>query len=67
MTAYWNNSVYIEGCNSASPNSYEKWWEISTSTGWKLQNVATNLILDSNSAGSVYAIGNNDGNNQRWS
>ncbi|MFJ4672773.1 RICIN domain-containing protein [Kitasatospora purpeofusca] len=64
LTSYWNNSVYLE--SPTANNSYQRWWEISTTTGWKLQSVATNYILDSNNSGSVYAIGDNGGNNQRW-
>ncbi|MFJ8442777.1 RICIN domain-containing protein [Kitasatospora griseola] len=66
LTSYTDNSVYIEGCTFSSPNSYEKWWENATQTGWMLQNVATSKILDSNAAGNVYTLGDNGGNYQRW-
>ncbi|MFJ8442778.1 RICIN domain-containing protein [Kitasatospora griseola] len=67
LTSYTDNSVYIEGCNQASgTNSYERWWENATQTGWMLQNVATSRILDSNAAGNVYTLDSNGGNYQRW-
>lgn len=59
-------SVYLGPCERDNQN---QWWrEEKTSTGWKLLNVATGRVLDSNSNGSVYTNWDEgDGNKyQRW-
>lgn len=65
LTAYWDNSVYLENC-SGSGNDYERWYEEWQGNGWRLRNKATGLYLDSNSSGSVYALPWNGGNYQLW-
>lgn len=59
-------SVYLGPCDRGNQN---QWWsEWKTSTGWKLLNVATGRVLDSNFNGSVYTnFEEGDSNKyQRW-
>ncbi|WP_329467096.1 hypothetical protein [Streptomyces sp. NBC_01431] len=70
LTGYYRQ-VYTENCNYGTDgtNWWERWYEISTSTGWKLQNRETGYILDDDGHGDVYANSNDVGNsdhNQRW-
>ncbi|MFJ4093040.1 hypothetical protein ACIPYS_15775 [Kitasatospora sp. NPDC089913] len=68
----YNDLVYTEPCDGdASANAsnwYQRWYEISTPTGWKLQNRMTGRILDSNEYGQVYTLGDfgDSDLNQRW-
>ncbi|MGW3044677.1 RICIN domain-containing protein [Kitasatospora sp. NPDC001159] len=57
--------VYLNPCNSSN---YQKWRETKTSTGWRLTNVATSRVLDSNFKGSVYTNPDEGDSNeyQRW-
>ncbi|MET7300193.1 hypothetical protein [Embleya sp. NPDC005575] len=69
LTAYWNNRAYVEPCSFNGANTYQQWREISTGSGWKLQNVATGYILDQGSNYSVYANSTDYGDSnshQRW-
>ncbi|MET9677646.1 hypothetical protein ABZY68_31820 [Streptomyces sp. NPDC006482] len=69
LTAYWQDQVYVENCSSGrdQTNWYQRWWEDSTSSGWKLTNRMTGRVLDSNGkGGDVYTLGNNDSIYQRW-
>ncbi len=70
LTGYYQQ-VYTESCNANSDqtNWWERWKEISTSTGWELKNVETGDVLDDNGSGGIYANSNDVGNsdaNQRW-
>ncbi|MEV0412591.1 hypothetical protein AB0I68_17730 [Streptomyces sp. NPDC050448] len=62
--------VYTEDCNPRrdQTNSWQRWDEISTSTGWKLRNRQTGYILDDEGHGGIYANVNdvNTSKNQRW-
>ncbi|MGW2492079.1 RICIN domain-containing protein [Streptomyces sp. NPDC001606] len=64
LTAYWDNSVYMENCKPN--NDYERWYEEWQGNGWRLRNKATGYYLDSNASGSVYALPGNGGNYQLW-
>ncbi|MFD0634398.1 hypothetical protein ACFQ9X_25470 [Catenulispora yoronensis] len=64
LTAYWDRTAYLEYCTPN--NDYEKWYEEWQGNGWRLRNKATNLYLDSNSKGDVYALPWNGGNYQLW-
>lgn len=70
LTGYYR-SVYTEPCNATKDgtNWWERWYEISTPTGWKLQNRETGYILDDDGNGNIYANVNDAGDgdrNQRW-
>ncbi|MGW6876059.1 hypothetical protein ACWGHA_27435 [Streptomyces xanthophaeus] len=70
LTAY-GSEVYTEKCNATpdGTNWYQRWYEVSTATGWKLQNKQSGAILDDNGNGTIYANGTDYGNsnlNQRW-
>ncbi|MFI9254638.1 hypothetical protein [Streptomyces sp. NPDC053069] len=68
MTGYWRQ-VYTEPCNPYrdQTNNWQRWREIPTNTGWKLQNVQTGWILDDEGHGGIYANDHDYGNaNQRW-
>lgn len=58
-----NGNVYGIPCNGGD---YQRWYEVKTSTGWKLQNKATGRILDSDANGNVYTLPDNGSNWQRW-
>ncbi|MEU9986247.1 hypothetical protein AB0E10_05435 [Streptomyces sp. NPDC048045] len=61
--------VYTEGCNSRrdQTNWWQRWYEISTSSGWKLKNRQTGWILDDEGHGGIYAnSGDYNNSNQRW-
>ncbi|MFJ9953613.1 hypothetical protein [Kitasatospora sp. NPDC091207] len=71
LTGY-GNQAYTEDCNSGrdGTNTWQRWREINTGSGFKLQNVQTGGFLDNSGNGGwggVYVNGtdwNND--NQRW-
>ncbi|MFD5085016.1 hypothetical protein ACFWOG_20545 [Kitasatospora sp. NPDC058406] len=64
----YNDVVYVEPCgqNVDSTNAWQRWHEIPVGSVWKLQNAATNRILDGNSSAKIYTGPDNGGNNQRW-
>lgn len=59
LAAYTDHDAYVEACTGN--NNYQRWREIRTGDGWKLQNVATGECLDSNNS-DVYMHECNDGN-----
>ncbi|WP_405882619.1 hypothetical protein OG762_31030 [Streptomyces sp. NBC_01136] len=68
LTGYYAQ-VYTENCNSGTngTNSWERWYEWPTSTGWELKNVETGYILDDDGYDNVYANSTDWANsNQRW-
>ncbi|MFF3389998.1 hypothetical protein ACFYW1_03450 [Streptomyces sp. NPDC002669] len=69
LTGYYR-SVYTEPCSSGqsdATNWWQRWWEISTSSGWKLQNRQTGYVLDDDGYGNIYANSTDWNNsNQRW-
>ncbi|MEV5283503.1 hypothetical protein ACFYMW_25230 [Streptomyces sp. NPDC006692] len=68
LTGYYRQ-VYTEPCNAwrDGTNSWQRWSEISTSTGWKLQNRQTGYVLDDEGSGGIYANETDWNNsNQRW-
>ncbi|MFI1165786.1 hypothetical protein ACH4UM_19765 [Streptomyces sp. NPDC020801] len=69
LTGYYRQ-VYTESCNARrdQTNWWQRWYEISTSTGWKLKNRETGYILDDEGHGGIYANVNdvNSSQNQRW-
>ncbi|MEW2490389.1 hypothetical protein [Streptomyces sp. NPDC048411] len=69
LTGY-GRQVYTEPCDSRRDmtNWWQRWYEISTPTGWKLQNKQTNYILDDAGNGAIYANENDvsTSKNQRW-
>ncbi|MFE9571789.1 hypothetical protein ACFYMW_25235 [Streptomyces sp. NPDC006692] len=61
--------VYTEACHAYrdGTNSWQRWSEISTNTGWKLQNRQTGYVLDDAGSGGIYANEKDWNNsNQRW-
>ncbi|MFD7019281.1 ricin-type beta-trefoil lectin domain protein [Streptomyces sp. NPDC059161] len=67
LAGYTDHDAYVEACSSGQ-NDYQRWREINTGDGWKLQNVATGECLDANDASKVYTHECNDGNvYQLWS
>ncbi|MEY9846489.1 hypothetical protein [Streptacidiphilus sp. MAP5-3] len=73
----WDNgqqgNVYLTSCNPPTPtNTYQHWYEISTSNGWALRSQQTGLYLDGGSGpantgvytNGAYGLGNNY---QHWS
>ncbi|WP_159400503.1 hypothetical protein [Streptomyces sp. XY431] len=69
LTSFSNQHVYTEPCNPGmdQTNGWQRWWEIKTDTGWKLQSWQTGFILDAAEPGNVYANPIDWGNsNQRW-
>jgi hypothetical protein len=70
LTGYYTQ-IYTEPCNSGKDgtNWWERWYEVSTNSGWKLKNRETGYILDAGDPGNVYgnATDYGDGDpNQRW-
>ncbi|AYG85123.1 hypothetical protein DWB77_07339 [Streptomyces hundungensis] len=67
LTSY-GSAVYLEDCSADvnATNWYQRWWEVSSSRGWKLKSRMSGLYLDSNSDGGVYTHTENDGNYQLW-
>ncbi|WP_037624084.1 hypothetical protein [Streptomyces aureus] len=70
LTGYYRQ-VYTEPCDGApnGTNTWERWYEIPTQTGWALKNRQTGYILDDDGNGNIYANSNDVGNsdpNQRW-
>ncbi len=64
-----SNGYGTEGCNSRrdQTNWWQRWYEISTSSGWKLKNRQTGWILDDEGHGGIYANSTDYNNsNQRW-
>ncbi|UQA95609.1 RICIN domain-containing protein [Streptomyces halobius] len=55
-------SVYVIQCNGGNN---QKWYEIKTSTGWKLKNKATGRVLDT-AHGKAYTKPDNGSKYQRW-
>ncbi|WP_405901436.1 RICIN domain-containing protein [Streptomyces sp. NBC_00727] len=64
LAAYTDHDAYVETCSSGQ-NDYQRWREIYTNSGWKLQNVATGECLDSND-NQVYMLTCNGGEYQYW-
>ncbi|MEV5874195.1 ricin-type beta-trefoil lectin domain protein [Streptomyces sp. NPDC052101] len=65
LAGYTDHDAYVEACSSGA-NDYQRWREIDTGNGWKLQNVATGECLDSDND-KVYTHECNDGNKyQLW-
>lgn len=61
--SYFN--LWAQSCKINYPGQYW-WWVGTTNTSSTLKNYTWDHCLDSNSAGDVYAIGCNGGNNQLW-
>ncbi|MFE9802041.1 RICIN domain-containing protein [Streptomyces goshikiensis] len=57
--------AYVMECNGGD---WQRWWEISTPTGWALMNVHTGYVLEDNGSGSIRTnVNYGDSNsNQRW-
>ncbi|MFI1769803.1 RICIN domain-containing protein [Streptomyces sp. NPDC020800] len=61
-----NGKVYPHGCIGG--DRYQRWYEISTPTGWALEDEATGLFLDCDNSHGVYTnrnYGDRD-SHQRW-
>ncbi|CAL9608219.1 Actinohivin [Streptomyces sp. enrichment culture] len=58
--------VYLRTCEDGNRN--QQWYQVRRSTGWRLTNVATGRVLDSNFRGSVYTNFDEGDRNtyQRW-
>ncbi|WP_153068650.1 hypothetical protein [Streptomyces orinoci] len=71
LTSY-DTQVYTEPCNSAKDgtNWYQRWYEIKTDAGWKLQSRMSGYTLDGGAdptTNNVYANPKDYGNSfQRW-
>ncbi|MEV5942157.1 ricin-type beta-trefoil lectin domain protein [Streptomyces sp. NPDC051994] len=66
LAGYTDHDAYVEACSN-DRNDYQRWRELNTGDGWKLQNVATGECLDSDNS-KVYMHECNDGNVfQVWS
>ncbi|MFJ4798835.1 hypothetical protein [Kitasatospora purpeofusca] len=73
LTSFSNQAVYTEPCSSGkdATNWWQRWYEIQTPTGWKLQSRMTGFILDSGGPypNNVYANPTDWGDSnsaQRW-
>ncbi|MGW3202715.1 hypothetical protein [Streptomyces sp. NPDC001135] len=61
--------VYTENCSKGRDQSnwWQRWYEVSTNSGWKLKNRQTGWILDDEGHGGIYANSTDYNNsNQRW-
>ncbi|KUM96810.1 hypothetical protein AQI88_09975 [Streptomyces cellostaticus] len=58
-----NGAVYVGSCNGGN---YQRWYEINTSSGWRLKNKATGRTLQLAVSGAVNTASDSGTARQRW-
>ncbi|MEU5534014.1 RICIN domain-containing protein [Streptomyces sp. NPDC020362] len=59
-----DGAVYLLACNGGN---YQKWYESKDSSGWRLKNKATGMVLALGGSNLVVAFGDSGYQSQRWS